>query len=159
MDEICRLEAIQERVLPESYKIFLAHVGHESDGLAWEHIDFRSGIIEKFIARSRRLSLVPRRYMLIGRDLTQTLLLLVALNEPRTSSRFPASSTSADTAVRKGSPLLLCGHTSTPAMSSASPPVLLQAVHPGEAHQFRDVPAGARLHVHAVTPVRRNRGG
>jgi len=72
MDEICRLEAIQERVLPESYKVFLAHVGHESDGLAWEHIDFRSGIIEKFIARSRRLSLVPRRYMLIGRDLTES---------------------------------------------------------------------------------------
>ncbi len=43
------------------------------------------------------------------------------LKEPRSSSRFPASSTSAETAVRKGSPLLVCGHTSTPAIPSASP--------------------------------------
>jgi len=39
----------------------------------------------------------------------------------RSISRFPASNTSADTAVRKGSPLLVCGHTSTPAIPSASP--------------------------------------
>ncbi|MCY1075543.1 hypothetical protein [Archangium lansingense] len=34
---------------------------------------------------------------------------------------FLASSTSADTAVRMGSPLLVWGHTSTPAIPSASP--------------------------------------
>ncbi|ATB38376.1 hypothetical protein CYFUS_003810 [Cystobacter fuscus] len=71
-DEIHRLEEVQGRTLPEAYKTFLTHVGHGSDGLAWEHIDFRPSAIERFVTRSRRLSLVPRRYILVGRDLTES---------------------------------------------------------------------------------------
>lgn len=74
LEDISKLEAAQGRPLPSSYRVFLARLGQGTHGAGWEHIDFRVDTILQFLERSRYARHVPRRYLLIGRDLTESTL-------------------------------------------------------------------------------------
>ncbi|MBZ4417984.1 SMI1/KNR4 family protein [Myxococcus sp. RHST-1-4] len=71
-EDIAELAAEWQRPLPEDYVAFLQRMGHRTEGLKWsEHIDFRLGTMLRSLRFPREKRILPKRYLLIGDDLTE----------------------------------------------------------------------------------------
>lgn len=71
-EDIARLESVQGRPLPEDYVVFLQRMGHSTQGLNWDHIDFRLDTMLRILLKPRENLVLPKRYLLIGEDLTES---------------------------------------------------------------------------------------
>ncbi|MBZ4423273.1 SMI1/KNR4 family protein [Myxococcus sp. RHSTA-1-4] len=71
-EDIAELAAEWRRSLPEDYVAFLRRMGHRTEGLKWEHIDFRVDTMLRSLRFPREKRILPNRYLLIGEDLTET---------------------------------------------------------------------------------------
>lgn len=71
--DLARLESLQKRPLPDDYRTLLKRLGHSVHGLKWDHIDFRLEPTVRFLERmGNDLRFLQGRYMLVGRDLTES---------------------------------------------------------------------------------------
>jgi hypothetical protein len=71
-EDIAELAAEWQRPLPEDYVAFLQRMGHPTEGLKWEHIDLRLGTMLRILRRPREKRILPKRYLLVGEDLTES---------------------------------------------------------------------------------------
>lgn len=71
-EDVAELAAEWQRPLPEDYVAFLLRMGHRTEGLKWEHIDFRLGTLLRSLRYAREKRILPRRYLLVGIDLTES---------------------------------------------------------------------------------------
>jgi hypothetical protein len=71
-DDIAELAAEWQRPLPEDYVAFLKRMGHRTEGLKWEHIDFRLGTLLRSLRYPWEKRILPKRYLLVGEDLTES---------------------------------------------------------------------------------------
>ncbi|MBZ4419825.1 SMI1/KNR4 family protein [Myxococcus sp. RHSTA-1-4] len=71
-EDIAELAAEWRRPLPEDYVAFLQRMGHRTEGLKWEHIDFRVDTMLRTLRYPWENYVLPKRYLLIGEDLTES---------------------------------------------------------------------------------------